>query len=84
MKTYKEIKEAIKRSGHTTKYFTKAFLDTYRAAVETVHRNLERGVDDTYWDGDIFTRHAYDDVRKTDFYQKSGCAYCIFLEIMAA
>lgn len=82
MKSYTEIKNELKRQRQSVKYFTRAFLETYTAALETCKRNAEKGIDDGYYDGIIFTRHAWDDVRKTDFYLKNSCAYCTFLEIV--
>ena len=73
MKSYTEIKQALRReTSDSLRYFTKSFLATYTAALEENKRNAEKGIDDS-WDA----------VRKTDFYQKSGSAYCVFLQIVA-
>ena len=82
MPDYTTIKHAIARNCDSTKYFTKSFYDTFRNAIATIKRNRELGIDDYYYDGNILTMHAYDDVRKTQFYRKNGTAYCVFLEIM--
>lgn len=83
MKSYSEIRQELKRECQSVKYFTRAFLETYAAALETNKRNAEKRIDDSYNDGGIWTRHAWDDVRKTDFYLKNSCAYCVFLQIVA-
>ena len=83
MKSYTEIKNELKQERQSIRYFTRAFLETYAAALETNKRNAEKGIDDSYNDGGIWTRHAWDDVRKTDFYLKNSCAYCVFLQIVA-
>jgi len=82
MKSYSEIKTELKKEMESTKYFTKSFLATYNAALETIRKNVEKGIDDSYCDNGIWTRHAWDDVRKTDFYNKNSCAYCVFLQIV--
>lgn len=83
MKSYEEIKQALEQQHENTRFFTKAFLTVYTAALETIRRNAENGIDDGYYDGSIYTRHAFDGVRKTNFYRKTGGAYCAFLEIVA-
>ena len=83
MKNYSEIKQALRReTSDSLRYFTKSFLATYVAALDVIRRNSENGIDDCYCDGGIRTRHAWDAVRKTDFYRKSSCAYCVFLELV--
>lgn len=84
MKSYTEIKQALRReTSDSLRYFTKSFLATYVAALEENKRNAEKGIDDSYCDNGIWTRHAWDAVRKTVFYRKSGSAYCVFLQIVA-
>lgn len=80
MKTYAEVKAELQHRTHENlRYFTRAFYATYCKAVETLRRNAVNGIDDSYCDHGIWTHHAWDDVRKTDFYIKSGSAYCQFL-----
>lgn len=83
MKTFQAIKEELKKERESTKYFTKQFFAIYSEALETIKRNNEKGIDDSYNDNGIWTRHAWDEVRKTDFYIKNSCAYCTFLQIVA-
>ena len=83
MKSYEEIKSELRRETHQSlRYFTKAFYATYCKAVETIRYNIEHDIDDSYEDNGIYTLHAFDDVRKSDFYLKSGSAYCTFLCIV--
>ena len=82
--TYTEIKQALrKETSDSLRHFTKSFFATYIAAVRQGAEYDEQGIDDTYHDGEIWTRHRWDAVRKTDFYVKSSCAYCEFLRIAA-
>ena len=81
---YNRIKAELTRRGENTRYFTRKFLITYLAALETIRENAEAGIDDGYYDCGIWTRHAWDEVRSTDFYLKDGGAYCVFLEIAHA
>ena len=82
MPDYSVIKQALTRQSESTKYFTKSFYDTFRNAIAMIKFNREHGIDDYYYDGNILTMHAYDDVRKTQFYRKNSTAYCVFLEII--
>lgn len=83
MKEYTEIKQELSRRCRSTKHFTREFFKVYQAARETIKRNVEQGINDVYYDGDILTCHAWDEVRKTDFYLKNSGAYCEFLCIVA-
>ena len=83
MTRFQKIKSAIKAQNESTKYFNKTFLETFENARETMARNIEKGVDDSYENNGILLYHSYDKVYASDFYNKNGCAYCIFLEIMA-
>lgn len=80
---YPRIKNELRQDGSSySRYFTKAFFSLYLEALETLRRNEEAGVDDLYDDNGILTRHAWDAVRRSDFYLKNGSAYCRFLEIV--
>lgn len=70
MKTYREMKKTLKNAGKNTSYFTKEFYDIfikeYRQAIQNVINKT-----------DIKT---YMETKKSDFYNKNGTCYCIFLE----
>ena len=83
MKNYDIVKAELKKQAGNTRYFNKTFWRAYQTAIKAIEKNIEKGIDDCYLDGEIWTRHAYDEVRKTRFYTDNGSAYCIFLEIMA-
>lgn len=83
MKTYQEIKQELKHRRNSTKHFTKAFFAQYIEALDTIKKNAEKGIDDSYNDNGIYTRHAYDAIRQSEFYNRNSGAYCEFLSIMA-
>lgn len=60
------FKDNIKNAGRNTKYFNRAFLNTF---IEDYNRSHAAGVAD------------YTATAKTDFYIKNGGSYCTFLEL---
>lgn len=60
------FKYHITAAGETTKYFNRAFLNTYITEYKQSHKN---------------GRANYPETMKTDFYNKNSTAYCVFLEI---
>ena len=71
-------------SGNTTKYFNREFLAKYLTAYKTAIEAAEKGIDLYYTDENgILKNSAYNEVFKTDFYNKNSGAYCAFLEIHA-
>ena len=78
--TYKEIRELVKKNtSQTLKFFTTEFYQTYLDAVAKCCQNTIDGVDDSYRDETIWTRHAWDKVRASDFAIATPSAYCTFL-----
>ena len=84
MKGYLECKKELIGRCESAKYFNRKFYETFRGAVLMTIWKQKNGIEDVYTDADgIIRRHSYDDVYKSDFYNKNSCAYCAFLEIVA-
>lgn len=78
---YKEIKARLQQNGRKCRHFTKAFLTMYAKARQDIQTNDANGIDTGYYDGIIYTRHEYDDIRQTAFYKVESGSYCEFLSI---
>lgn len=82
MTVYQEIKLELSAKCDSTKYFNKQFLTDFLEAEKSFKANQERGIDNTYRVGNIRYTHEYDKIYTSEFYQKNGGTYCVFLEIM--
>lgn len=60
------FKDGLTRQGENTKYFNRDFLAKY---ITENNEHKKTGIAD------------YTETRKTDFYNKNSCAYCVFLEL---
>lgn len=68
--------------GESVKYFNRDFLAKYLHAYAKAKAAAENGTSDFYTDEHGILRNAaYNEVFKTDFYNKNSTAYCAFLEI---
>lgn len=84
MKGYHECKKELRERCESTKYFNQKFYKTFRGAVLMTAWKLKHEIEDVYTDENgIIRQHSYDEVYKSDFYNKNSCAYCAFLEIVA-
>ena len=84
MKSYIDCKQELKERRESTKYFNRKFYETFRGAVLMTAWKAKNGVEDMYTDAEgIIRRHSYDEVYKSDFYNKNSGAYCEFLSIIA-
>lgn len=79
--TYKEIKTELKRRRENTRYFNQAFYKLFREALRNMEKNIEFGVDDSYIRDGVRLFRAYDEIYKSDFYNKNSACYCEFLAI---
>lgn len=79
---YSAVKKALQAVRESTKYFNKEFFTTYCKALETGRKYDKDGIDDLYHKNNISYRHRFDDVYKSDFYNKNSCCYCEFLAIV--
>lgn len=78
---YKAIKARLQLYGRKCRHFTKAFLTMYIKARQDIQTNDANGIDTHYYDGIIYTRHEYDAIRQTAFYNVESGSYCEFLSI---
>ena len=76
------FKDNLKASGENTKYFNRDFLTKYICAYNEAGK--ENAPDRFYEKGGILYNGYFDEVYKTDFYNKNSCAYCAFLELWAS
>ena len=81
---HKSINAELKRRGCKTRQFTRQFLAMYAKARQDIQTNDANGIDTSYQDGDIYTRHEYDAIRQTAFYRVESGSYCEFLSIAHA
>ena len=81
MTEYQRIKAELKKQCRNIKYFSAAFLATFKNARAKARFNIEHDIDDSYRENDITLYHGYDEIYTSDFYQKNGSGYCSFLEI---
>lgn len=81
---HRSINAELKRRGCKTRQFTKAFLQMYAKARQDIQTNDANGIDTSYQDGGIYTRHEYDAIRQTAFYKIDSGSYCEFLSITCA
>ena len=84
MTEYQRIKAELKEQHCSTKYFTKQFLENYKAAVILARKNFDRGIDDSYPYEHYHRFHSYDKIYADKFYIENSGAYCVFLEIVWA
>ena len=70
-------KELLKENGSNTRYFNRAFLDTFTTAYNARKKNIENGV----FNASGTAGYEYNPVTNTRFYMDNGTAYCKFLEI---
>jgi hypothetical protein len=83
--TYKQVKEELKRRCEKTRYFNKAFYNTYCDVKKEMLRKIEDGNEyeqDKYVKDGILLFHTYDPIYNSKFYKRNSCAYCVFLEIV--
>ena len=76
MTVLQNYKDMLKKNGCTTKYFTKAFLDTFTTAYNARKENIENGIFNSYGTAG----YEYNAILETPFYKSNSCAYCVFLE----
>lgn len=82
MTLYQQIKAELSAKRENTRYFNKQFLLDYLEAEKQYRVNRKNGIDNTYQVGNIRYTHEYDKIYTSEFYQKNGGTYCVFLEIM--
>ena len=80
-RTFTDIKTELTRRHNSTKHFTRDFFKVYIKALNDINHNSKIGIETGYYDGNLYTRHEYDEIRKTRFYNENGCSYCEFLSI---
>jgi hypothetical protein len=79
---YKIIKNELQQRRNNTKYFNYTFFVTYIQALKDREKAIKAGLDESYKKGYITLYHYYDEIYKTDFYNKNSAAYCQFLEVV--
>jgi len=77
---YSNIRTELRRYENV-KYFTRSFFLDYVKAYKTMLFNLKNEIDDSYEKDGMILHHAYDAIYASDFYNKTSCGYCAFLEI---
>ena len=86
---YKIIKEDLKKHCSNVEYFNREFFKEFCAAQKRRNEiykngvwNLEKLEKERYTDENgIIKLHYYDNIYKSDFYNKNSCAFCVFLEV---
>ena len=81
-KYYKIIKEELKARRENVKYFNYDFFTKWIEAIQEREKTIKAGIDASYKKGYITLYHYYDNIYKTDFYNKNSAAYCQFLEVV--
>ena len=81
-KLYNEIKNELKKRRENTKYFNREFFNKWIQAIQENEKNIKDGINDSYKSGYITLYHCYDEIYKSDFYNKNGGCYCEFLAVV--
>lgn len=71
MNKYKDIKNALKKQGCNVKYFTPDFYNNF---LNDRKHSFESFISGNGW-------AKYSKTENSDFYNKNGSSYCVFLEI---
>lgn len=74
--TFKEIKEELKKSVSSVKYFNKETFEIIIRDIKTAKEILESGVN-------VQEFYKNSETAKTKFYLENGCAYCQLLTIIS-
>lgn len=74
--TFKEIKEELKKSVSSVKYFNKETFEIIIRDIKTAKEILESG-------GNVQEFYKNSETAKTKFYLENGCAYCQLLTIIS-
>ena len=74
--TFKEIKEELKKSVSSVKYFNKETFEVIVRDIKTAKEILESG-------GNVQEFYKNSETAKTRFYLENGSAYCHLLTIIS-
>lgn len=80
-KLYNEIKNELKKRRENVKYFNRDFFNKWIEAVQENEKNIKAGKNDSYKNGCITLYHCYDEIYKSNFYNKNSGCYCEFLAV---
>lgn len=81
---YEKIKGILATRVASTKYFSRAFFNTFEKATKAVWKASEDGIDDWYpspENPNVLLRHSFDPVYESRFYRDNSCGYCEFLSV---
>ena len=71
MRTYHEMKTALKGQQESTRYFTKEFYSTFISEYRLAVQHDIEGV----------VTEEYQDTKRTKFYNENSGCYCMFLQL---
>ena len=77
------IKNELKNRRENIKYFNLKFFDIWVDAIKKREKAYQDGTDESYYKNGVKLFKFYDDIYKSDFYNKNSCAYCEFLCVAA-
>lgn len=78
---YMDCKQALQARRENTKYFNRAFFNTFVKCCKDRANNIKNNIDDSYFKDYVLLFRSYDAVYNSAFYNKNSGAYCEFLSV---
>lgn len=78
---FKECKRRLQDRRENTKYFNRDFFNTFCRCRKDRAAAIKNGIDDSYVLAGVLLFHSWDDVYKSNFYNKNSGCYCEFLSV---
>ena len=79
---YQDIKNELSALVSSTRYFSRKWFDLWLSCYRKRLDNIEKGIDDSYYQDNVLLFHSWDDIYKSRFYRDNSSAYCEFLSVV--